>query len=50
MMLMFTDFVSTITEKNVMKNILDGQKDRWKDRQTDRGKTVYLPSPFGERG
>ncbi len=31
-----------IAEKNVTKNILDGR--------TDRGKTVYPPSPFGERG
>jgi hypothetical protein len=35
---------STVTEKNATKNILDG----WKDRQTDRGKTVY-PLPFAER-
>ena len=33
---------STVTEKNVTKNILDGRK--------DRGKTVYPSSPFGERG
>jgi hypothetical protein len=33
---------STVTEKNATKNILDGRK--------DRGKTVYPPSPFGERG
>jgi hypothetical protein len=34
---------STVTEKNAMKNILDGQT----DGQTDRGKTVYPfpPSP-----
>jgi hypothetical protein len=31
---------STVTEKNVTKNILDGRK----DGQTDRGKTVYPPS------
>ena len=37
---------STVTEKSVMKNILDGRK----DGQTNRGKTVYPPSPFGERG
>ena len=37
---------STVTEKNATKNILDGRK----DRQTDRGKTVYPPSPSGERG
>jgi hypothetical protein len=29
-----------------MKNILDGRK----DGQTNRGKTVYPPSPFGEWG
>ena len=33
---------STVTEKNAMKNILDGQ--------TDRGKTVYPPSPPRSRG
>jgi hypothetical protein len=33
---------SIVTEKNVTKNILDGR--------TDRGKTVYPPSPFGEWG
>ena len=32
---------STVTEKNATKNILDG----WKNRQTDRGKTVY-PLPL----
>ena len=34
---------STVTEKNVTKNILDG----WKDGQTDRGKSVYTPPPSG---
>jgi hypothetical protein len=33
---------STVTEKNVTKNILDGQ--------TDRGKTVYPPPPSGSGG
>jgi hypothetical protein len=33
---------SIVAEKNVTKNILEGR--------TDRGKTVYPPSPFGERG
>jgi ribosomal protein L37AE/L43A len=37
---------STVTEKNAMKNILDGRK----DRQMDRGKTVYPPPPSGTRG
>ena len=32
---------STVTEKNATKNILDG----WKNRHTDRGKTVY-PLPL----
>jgi hypothetical protein len=34
---------STVTEKSVTKNILDGRK----DRRTDRGKTVYPPPPSG---
>jgi hypothetical protein len=34
---------STVTEKNVTKNILD-------DGQTDRGKTVYPPPPSGSGG
>jgi hypothetical protein len=33
---------STVTEKNVTKNILDGRK--------DRGKTVYPPPPSGSGG
>ena len=33
---------STVTEKNVTNNILDG----WKDGQMDRGKTIYPPSPY----
>ena len=33
---------STVTEKSVTKNILDGQK--------DRGKTVYPPPPSGSGG
>ena len=33
---------STVTDKNVMKNILDGRK--------DRGKTVYPPPPSGSGG
>jgi hypothetical protein len=37
---------STVTEKNVTKNILDGRK----DGQTDRGKTVYPPPPLGSGG
>ena len=37
---------STVTEKNATKNILDGRK----DRQTDRGKTVYPPPPSGSGG
>jgi hypothetical protein len=37
---------STVTEKNVTKNILDGRK----DGQTDRGKTVYPPPPSGSGG
>jgi hypothetical protein len=37
---------STVTEKNVTKNILDG----WKDSQTDRGKTVYPSPPSGSGG
>ena len=41
---------STVTEKNAMKNILDGRKDRRKDGQTERGKTVYPTSSFGEWG
>ena len=41
---------STVTEKNVTKNILDGWKDRQKDGQTDRGKTVYPPPPLGSGG
>ena len=32
----------TVTEKNDTKNILD--------RRTDRGKTVYPPSPSGSEG
>ena len=32
----------TVAEKNATKNILDGR--------TDRGKTAYPSSPFGERG
>jgi hypothetical protein len=35
---------STVTEKNVTKNILDG----WKDRRTEVKQ--YTLSPFGERG
>ena len=44
---------SIVAEKNVTKNILDGQKDRGTEvkqyipppeGQTDRGKTVYPPS------
>ena len=36
--------LSTVTEKNVTKNILDGRKDgRTEIKQ-------YTPSPFGERG
>jgi hypothetical protein len=34
---------STVTEKSVTKNILDGRE----DGQTDRGKTVYPPPPSG---
>jgi hypothetical protein len=34
----------------VMKNILDGRKDGWKDGQTDRGKTIYPPPPLGSGG
>ena len=34
--------LSTVTEKNAMKNILDGRK--------DRGKTVYPPPPSGSGG
>ena len=37
---------STVTEKNVTKNILDGRK----DGQMDRGKTVYPSPPSGSRG
>ena len=37
---------STVTEKSVTKNILDGRK----DGQTDRGKTVYSPLPSGSGG
>jgi hypothetical protein len=37
---------STVTEKNATKNILEG----WKDRQTDRGKTVYPPPSSGSEG
>jgi hypothetical protein len=33
---------SSVTEKNAMKNILDGRK--------DRGKTVYPPPPLGSGG
>ena len=35
-----------ISEKNVLKNILDGRK----VGQTDRGKTVYPPPPSGSGG
>jgi hypothetical protein len=35
-----------VAEKNATKNILDGRK----DGQTDRGKTVYPPSPPGSGG
>ena len=37
---------SIVTEKSATKNILDGRK----DRQTDRGKTVYPPPPSGSVG
>ena len=37
---------STVTEKNATKNILNGRKDRRKDR----GKTVYPPPPSGSGG
>ena len=37
---------STVTEKNVTKNILVGRK----DGQTDRDKTVYPPPPSGSGG
>jgi hypothetical protein len=37
---------SIVAEKNATKNILDGRK----DRQTDRGKTVYPPPPSGSGG
>jgi hypothetical protein len=37
------EVISTVTEKNATKNILDGRK----DGQTDRGKTVYPPLPSG---
>jgi hypothetical protein len=38
--------ISTVTEKNATKNILDGRK----DGRTDRGKTVYPPPPLGSGG
>jgi len=42
--LMGPKMLSTVTEKNVTKNILDGRKDgRTEIKQ-------YTPSPFGERG
>ena len=37
-----SDFCHQVTEKNAMKNILDGR--------TDRGKTVYPPPPSGSGG
>ena len=37
---------SIVAEKNATKNILEGRK----DGQTDRGKTVYPPSPSGSGG
>jgi len=29
---------------------MDGRTEGWKDRQTDRGKTVYPPHPSGSGG